>query len=58
MIVNGIKRVISIKYGGHSTITKIFNGIIKVYETAISVFGAGYWINDESWNNEDAWKNQ
>lgn len=22
------------------------------------VFSAGYWMSDEGWNNEDAWKNQ
>ena len=33
------------------------NGALKlVWQSAISCFGNGMWINDEKWSNIDGWK--
>lgn len=28
-----------------------------VWELIRSCFGRGFWVNEQPWNNEDAWKN-
>ena len=45
-----------------SNVYAIIGGRLSLVWTAIkdginSVFGLGYWKNDEGWNNEDSWKN-
>ena len=56
MIIKGRRQINSIRYGGYSTITKIFNGIVKVYEGIKSAFGAGFWQDDKPWLDNEAWK--
>ena len=32
--------------------------LTTVKDIISGVFGSGVWINDESWDNEDVWKNE
>lgn len=56
MIVRNDKTIGSIRYGS-LIISTIYNGIRKVHGGGSSVFGAGYWINNEIWDNNDGWRN-
>lgn len=37
--------------------TEIYRGARLVWTAIKSCFGAGYWVNDEPWLNEEGWKN-
>lgn len=46
----------NIKYGIQA-INKIMYGFNIVWESILSCFSNGYWINDKRWTNNEGWKN-
>lgn len=48
---------ISAVYFGKKAISAIYKGAKLVWSAVSSCFGKGYWINEQPWDNEDAWKN-
>ena len=49
----GIKIIRS--YG--KTLKAVYYGANIVWQAIRSCFGAGYWVNDKVWINEENWKN-
>ena len=48
--INGEIKIISYIYNNT-------NGTLKlVWQSDVSCFGNGMWINDKKWNNTDGWK--
>lgn len=56
MIIRGNKDTVAI-YHGVRAIAFVYRGARLVWQAIASCFGAGFWINDYPWKNEDAWKN-
>lgn len=50
------KEITSINYGTLA-ISSVYQGAKLIWEAIRSCFGKGFWVNDSSWNNEDAWRN-
>lgn len=49
-----------VKNGSIVTIQSIYNGAKLIWsniKTVLSAFGAGFWVNDMPWSNQDSWKN-
>lgn len=44
-------------YFSKQAISAVYKGASLVWEAIKSCFGAGYWKNDASWSNDDAWIN-
>lgn len=38
-------------------IAYIFYGSKLVYESIVSCFAKGFWVNEQPWNNKSEWKN-
>ena len=66
---NKQKQISGISAIANNVVQKIVNVYAIVQNKAVlvwtsiadainSVFGAGYWANDNSWNNDDLWKNE
>ena len=45
------------EYFGFKPITSVYKGLTLVWSAIRSCFGKGYWINDQPWVDNDAWKN-
>ena len=43
--------------GRWQIVQEIYNGARLVWTAVRSCFGAGYWINEKPWLNDEAWKN-
>lgn len=43
--------------GRWQVVQEIYKGARLVWTGIRSCFGAGFWINDKPWLNDDAWKN-
>lgn len=56
MITNKEKRIEIVKYGSIN-ISAIYQGARLVWQAVRSCFGAGKWVNDKPWINEESWKN-
>lgn len=48
---------IFVRYHGKKIIAKTYLGFKLIWEGIRSCFGAGYWINDKPYDNEDRWVN-
>lgn len=48
---------ISAVYYGTKVIQAIYKGGVLVWQAIRSCFGAGYWINEKPWLNQEAWRN-
>lgn len=48
---------IFVRYYGKKIITKTYKGLRLIWVGVRSCFGAGYWINDKPYNNDDRWVN-
>ena len=55
-LFHGRQEINAVNWGPRA-IAVIYKGIIKVWEAIRSCFGKGFWLNEYSWNNTDAWKN-
>lgn len=42
---------------GQKAIATIYQGSKLVWEAIRSCFGKGFWVNEQPWSNDDAWKN-
>jgi hypothetical protein len=38
-------------------VTEVYRGARLVWTAIKSCFGAGYWVNDKPWLNNEGWKN-
>lgn len=56
MIQKGEKELVAM-YIGSKAISYVYRGAKLIWQAISSCFGIGYWKNDASWNNNDAWKN-
>ena len=50
------KEIISI-FKGNKAISYVYKGSRLVWQAIRSCFGAGYWVNEKPWINEEGWKN-
>lgn len=39
------------------SVTAVYRGAQLVWEAVRSCFGAGFWLNDKPWLNNEGWKN-
>lgn len=46
-----------IHLGRWQVVQEIYKGARLVWTAIRSCFGAGFWINEKPWLNEEAWKN-
>ena len=56
MIYKDGKSAIAV-YKGQRALSFIYRGARLVWQAISSCFGAGYWINEYPWSNQDGWKN-
>jgi hypothetical protein len=54
MFTNGKEIKVLRAYG--KLIQGVYYGTKVVWQAIRSCFGAGYWINDKAWINEENWK--
>lgn len=45
------------EYHNNRAIAAVYKGFDLVWSAIRSCFGKGYWINDQPWVDNDAWKN-
>lgn len=50
-------KVVTAVYRGERAIAAVYKGTRLVWEAIRSCFGAGYWVDDNKWDNEDKWVN-
>jgi len=43
--------------GRWRVVTEVYKGARLVWTAIKSCFGAGYWVNDKPWLNNEGWKN-
>ena len=43
--------------GRWQIVQEVYKGAKLVWTAVRSCFGAGFWLNDKPWLNEEAWKN-
>lgn len=53
--ING--KELSARYYGRKVITAVYKGSILVWQAAHSCFGAGFWVNEKPWINEEGYRN-
>lgn len=56
MIYKSNKEIVLI-YAGKKAISAVYKGARLVWQAIRSCFGAGYWVNEKPWINEEGWKN-
>lgn len=56
MIYKNEKKIALVNLGSRA-ITHIYRGSRLVWQAIRSCFGAGYWVNEKPWLNEEGWKN-
>lgn len=54
--ING--KEVSLVYYGEKAINTIMKGSRLVWQAIRSCFGAGYWVNEKPWINNEGWKNK
>lgn len=47
---------ISAIYIGKKVISAVYRGAKLVWQSIRSCFGAGYWVDDKPWIDEEGWK--
>ena len=53
--ING--KELSARYYGRKVITAVYKGTILVWQAVRSCFGAGFWVNEKPWINEEGYRN-
>lgn len=43
-------------YLGNRALTAIYQGVRLVWQAVRSCFGAGFWVNEKPWLNEEGWR--
>ena len=56
MILHKGKEIVSILHKG-KIVSAVYRGAKLVWQAIRSCFGAGYWVDDNKWDNEESWKN-
>ena len=56
MIYHDEKEIIAI-HGNGKVISAVYRGVRLVWQAIRSCFGAGYWVNEKPWRNDEGWKN-
>lgn len=54
--ING--KEVSLVYYGEKAISKVMKGSRLVWQAIRSCFGAGYWVNEKPWIDNEGWKNK
>lgn len=54
--ING--KEVSLVYYGEKAINTIMKGSRLVWQAIRSCFGAGYWVNEKPWIDNEGWKNK
>lgn len=53
---HGDKELTGITFG-ERVITAVYYGARLVWQAVRSCFGAGFWVNEKPWLNDEGWKN-
>lgn len=56
MIYKSRRDITAVRYG-ERVMAFVYKGAQLVWQAISSCFGAGYWINEYPWSNQDSWKN-
>ena len=43
-------------YLGNRALTAIYQGVRLVWQAVRSCFGAGFWVNEKPWLNDEGWR--
>jgi hypothetical protein len=56
MIIHKKKSISAIRFQ-EKTIAAVYKAGQVIWQAIRSCFGAGYWINEYPWSNQDGWNN-